>query len=133
MSDEHTVSPGDTGTAEMVVQDKDLAEQVGSGDLPVLATPVLAALMERAAVDCLRGRLAAERTSVGVSLDITHEVATPKGRRVQAQAQLVEIAGRKYIFEVEASDEKSTIGRGRHERVVVNRETFMSRVLSEKA
>jgi predicted thioesterase len=133
MSDEYTVSPGDMGTAEMVVQDKDLAEQVGSGDLPVLATPVMAALMERAAVNCLHDKLAAERTSVGVSLNITHEVATPKGRRVQAQAQLAKIEGRKYIFEVEATDEKNTIGRGWHERVVLNRETFMSRVHSEKA
>ncbi|MGM0760546.1 MAG: thioesterase family protein [Thermodesulfobacteriota bacterium] len=119
---------GSIGRADKTVQAQDLAEQVGSGDLPVLATPVMAALMEEAAVCCVREALEPNTTSVGIKLDISHLAATPKGKRVQAQAELTEVKGKKLIFAVQAWDEAEFIGQGTHERVIVNKQAFMDRV-----
>jgi predicted thioesterase len=125
---ESTMHIGDLGRAERTVQARDLADEVGSGDLPVLATPVMAALMEEAAVKCVQDGLDPETTSVGIKLDISHLAATPEGKMVQAQAELTEIKGKKLVFTVLAWDEAELIGQGRHERVIVNRQAFLDRV-----
>jgi len=118
---------GDVGRAERTVQARDLAHEVGSGDLPVLATPVMAALMEQAAVNCVQDGLDPETTSVGIKLGISHLAATPEGKMVQAQAELAEIKGKKLVFTVQAWDEAELIGQGTHERVIVNRQSFLDR------
>jgi predicted thioesterase len=122
---------GLTGRADKTVQPQDLADQVGSGDLPVLATPVMAALMEEAAVDCVREALDPSTSSVGIRLDISHLAATPTGERVQAQAELAEVKGKKLIFAVQAWDETELIGQGTHERVIVNRQAFLDRAVGK--
>ena len=122
-----TLQTGLIGRADKTVQAQDLADQVGSGDLPVLATPIMAALMEEAAVSCVREALDSNTTSVGINLDISHLAATPKGKRVQAQAELAEVKGKKLIFAVKAWDEAELIGQGTHERVIVNRQAFLDR------
>ena len=122
---------GLTGRADKTVQPQDLADQVGSGDLPVLATPIMAALMEEAAVDCVREALDPTSSSVGIRLDISHLAATPKGKRVQAQAELTEVKGKKLIFAVQAWDETELIGQGTHERVIVNRQAFLDRAVGK--
>jgi predicted thioesterase len=119
---------GSIGRAEKTVRSRDLAEQVGSGDLPVLATPVMAALMEEAAVACVRDSMDAKTTSVGIKLDISHIAATPEGKKIQAQAELTRAEGKKLVFTVQAWDELELIGQGTHTRVVVDRRAFMDRV-----
>lgn len=119
---------GSIGRADKTVWAQDLAQQVGSGDLPVLATPIMAALMEEAAVCCVRQALDPNTTSVGIKLDISHLAATPKGKSVQAQAELLEVKGKKLVFAVQAWDEAELIGQGTHERVIVDRQAFMDRV-----
>lgn len=119
---------GSIGRAEKTVHARDLAEQVGSGDLPVLATPVMAALMEEAAVACVRDSLDAKTTTVGIKLEISHLAATPEGKKIQAQAELTGAKGKKLVFEVKAWDETDLIGQGTHTRVVVDRQAFMDRV-----
>ncbi|MQY06092.1 thioesterase family protein [Actinomadura macrotermitis] len=112
----HTVGPEDT------------AERVGSGDVPVLATPRLLALAEAATVRAVAGRLEEGRTSVGTRVELTHRAPTPVGGRVTVQAELTEVDGRRLVFAVTATDEAgATIGSGRIERLTVDRATFLAR------
>ena len=119
---------GREGTAELVVDDAHTAPRVGSGRVRVLATPVMINLMEAAALDAVEALLPAGHQSLGIKLDVSHHAATPVGMRIVATARLTGVEGRRLRFEVEARDEKETIGGGTHERVVVNVERFDERV-----
>ncbi|MEA3021201.1 MAG: fluoroacetyl-CoA thioesterase [Alphaproteobacteria bacterium] len=119
---------GRQGTAELVVDDAHTAPRVGSGRVRVLATPVMINLMEAAALDAVEALLPAGHQSLGIKLDVSHHAATPVGMRIVATARLTGVEGRRLRFEVEARDEKETIGGGTHERVVVNVERFDERV-----
>ena len=119
---------GREGRAEMVVTEAHTAPRVGSGRVHVLATPVMINLMEAAALDAVEALLPDGHQSLGIRLDVTHNAATPVGMRATAIARLVGVEGRRLKFEVEARDEKETIGGGTHERVVVNVERFDERV-----
>ncbi len=116
------------GRAELVVSEAHTAPRVGSGRVHVLATPVMINLMEAAALDAAEGLLPEGHQSLGIRLDIAHRAATPVGMRVVATARLTAIEGRTMRFEVEAHDERETIGDGRHERVVVNVVRFDARL-----
>ncbi len=116
------------GTAELVVDDAHTAPRVGSGRVRVLATPVMINLMEAAALDAVEALLPAGHQSLGIKLDVSHHAATPVGMRIVATARLTGVEGRRLRFEVEARDEKETIGGGTHERVVVNVARFDERV-----
>lgn len=116
------------GEAERMVTEDWSAPGMGSGTVPVLATPALVALMEQAAVRALEGRLPAGQTSVGVRIDIRHLAATPVGMGVRARASLVAAEGRRLTFQIEAWDGVEKVGEAVHERVVVDAERFMERV-----
>lgn len=116
------------GEAERVVTEDWSAPVMGSGTVPVLATPALVALMEQAAVRALAGRLPPGQTSVGVRIDVRHLAATPIGMRVRARARLVAAEGRRLTFQIEAWDDGEKVGEAIHERVVVDTERFMGRV-----
>lgn len=101
---------------------------VGSGDLEVFATPAMVALMEGAAM--LEGAKLVDNhsTTVGTALNINHLRATPLGGDVWAEATLTLQDGRRLVFEVKAFDAKGEIGRGTHERYVVNRAKFLAKL-----
>ena len=103
------------------------AVSMGSGSLNVLATPSMIALMERAASELIDRNLPPERTSVGISINVKHTAATPIGLKLRAEAIITAIDGRKIIFDVRAFDEREEIGRGTHERFVVDRAKFQSK------
>ena len=128
MADFSHLPVGREGTAELVVDDAHTAPRVGSGRVRVLATPVMINLMEAAALDAVEALLPAGHQSLGIKLDVSHHAATPVGMRIVATARLTGVEGRRLRFEVEARDEKETIGGGTHERVVVNVERFDERV-----
>ncbi len=107
-----------------VVSEIDTAVAVGSGSLKVLATPKLIALVEKAAADLVEKNLSPEMTSVGTLVNFEHTAPTPVGMKISAEVEISEIDGRKIIFKVAAFDEVGEIGRGRHERFIVNREKF---------
>lgn len=113
------------------VDGQNTAAAVGSGLLPVYATPAMVALMERSAAECVAPCLEAGKTSVGTHLDIRHVSASPVGIRITCTATLTEIDGRRLVFRVEASDAKGLIGEGTHERFIVDSERFMAKCQSK--
>lgn len=124
--------PGLTGTASGEVTSATTAMALGSGDVPVFATPALAGLMEAAAVDALLDALDAEQTTVGVQLELQHLAATPLGMTVRAEARLMTVEGRRLTFRISATDGVEQIGVGTHQRVIVDRERFMRRTLAKQ-
>lgn len=122
------LKPGLTGTAETVVRETNTALAMGSGSLLVFATPSMIALMEQAACNAVAVCLDEESTSVGTLVNVTHDAATGMGKAVTATATLVEVQGRKLVFEVTAADEDKQIGKGTHERFIVNKEKFMAKL-----
>ena len=128
MSLQLDVPVGALGTSSIVVGDEHTAPFVGSGRVPVLATPVMINLIEAAALDACEKLLPAGHQSLGTHLDVTHIAATPVGLRVTATAEGIAVDGRNIHFKVTARDERDLIGEGKHERVVVNVERFDKRV-----
>jgi predicted thioesterase len=118
---------GLTGSVEIAVTEKDTAERWGSGLVPLLGTPSLVALMENAAVRALEGHLAPGHTSVGGRMDVRHLAPTPVGMQVRARAELLEIEGRRLVFNVEGWDEVEQIGKASHERFIVDKAPFVAR------
>lgn len=112
----------------MLVEARHTAIAVGSGDLSVLATPIMVAWMENTAMKEAARACELGQTTVGVSLNIAHTRATPIGGEVHTHARLINQDGRMLVFEVWAEDEKGEIGRGEHRRCIVNREKFMAKL-----
>ncbi len=127
------LKPGICGEAAMVVDEKNTAIEVGSGSVPVFATPMLVALMEKAAINALKEVISEEQTTVGTKVDIAHTAATPTGMTVTARAELSEVDGRRLVFNVSAVDEGGPIGQGAHERFIVDVAKFMAKVEQKKA
>lgn len=118
---------GLTATISAEVTEADTARALGSGDVQVLATPRVVALLEAAAVEAVRGELQAGDTTVGTHIAIDHLVATPVGWSVTAVATLTSIEGRRLTFDVTLNAGDLIAARGAHTRVIVDRETFLSR------
>ena len=117
-----------TGTATTTVTEANIASTMKSGSLAVFATPAMCALMEEAACDAVNAHLEEGSGSVGISLNITHDRATAMGDSVTATAKLTAIDDRKLTFEVSAADSKGVIGKGTHERFIIDNEKFMAKV-----
>ena len=103
------------------------ARALGSGSLPVLGTPAMTALMEQAATNLAQALLPEGWTSVGTALAIEHVAATPVGASVRAVAKVASVEGHCLRYAVEAFDEAGLIGRGTHDRYVVEAENFLSK------
>ena len=131
MSPTTKLKTGQTGTATLVVAAEHTAPRVGSGRIPVLATPILINVIEAAALAACEHELEPGHQSLGIHLDIRHFAATPVGMRVTATAELVKVDKRTLYFKVMARDEKEDIGDGFHERVVVNVDRFEKRIESK--
>lgn len=114
-------------TLEQTVTQAQTAAQVGSGNVNVFATPMMIALMEGAAVGCLKPFLQDGQTSVGTAIATSHVAATPVGMSVFATAKVVAVDGKKIDFAVSASDERGVIGEGTHSRVLVDHQRFEQR------
>jgi fluoroacetyl-CoA thioesterase len=121
------LTPGLSASLQFQVKYDATARQLGSGTVDVLATPELVRLMEVAAVAALADHLPPEYTSVGVSLDMQHIAPTPVGLGGEVRATLTEVQGRRLKFAVVGHDDVEEIGRGTHERVLVEVEDFVAR------
>jgi fluoroacetyl-CoA thioesterase len=122
------VEPGLSAQVEHQVSDEDTSQAMGSGDVPVLATPRVLALAEAATVAAVRSALQPGQTSVGTRVALEHTAATAVGARVVARAQLVAVDGRLLQFDVVLEDVAGgVVAHGRVTRVVVERERFVQR------
>ncbi len=120
--------PGLMGTARIDrVSEADLAVTLGSGDLRVLGTPRVLALVERAAVAAVAEVLPEGATTVGTAASIRHLAPTPEGGWVLAKATLEVLDGRRLVFRVDVLDAAGTIAQGEHERAVVDAVRFLER------
>jgi len=127
------LKPGLIGQASVLVDETNIAEAFGNPGARVYATPMLVALMEQASIDAIRACLLPGESSVGTKIEMTHLAATPVGMNVTAKAELLEVAGKKLIFEVVASDASETVGKCRHERyLVLDMPGFLAKAASKK-
>lgn len=110
---------------EHLVGEKDTAASFGSGNVLVYATPMMIGLMENAALKAVDPHLPEGLATVGTHLDVKHTAATPVGMKVWAEAELIEIEGKKLKFRIEAYDEKDKIGEGLHSRYIIHVEKFI--------
>ena len=121
------MEPGIKGRMEITVTPELSAKNVGSGLVDVFATPSMVALMENTANSSVLPYLEEGQGTVGVSLNITHDAATPVGMKVWCESELIKVEGRKLTFKVEAFDEKERIGGGIHERFIIYTERFQAK------
>ncbi len=108
------------------VEAQNLAMVMGSGDLPVLATPQMIAWMEEAS--CKIAETKEGYTTVGVLMNVTHDAPSPLHARIRIVSHLIESNGKIFTFEVSAYCGETCIGKGIHKRAAVNRERFMAKV-----
>ena len=118
------LEPGTIGKVEFKVAENCTAKAMGSGTLEVLATPMMIAMLEKAAWTAVQPYLEDGSGTVGTLMNVTHDAATPIGMQVTCTAELIEVAGRKLVFSVEAFDETGRIGGGTHERFIVWNQKF---------
>jgi fluoroacetyl-CoA thioesterase len=102
------------------------AAAVGSGDVLVLATPVILSFVERAAVEAVRGHLPPGTTSMGVSVALAHLAPSPIGAKVRVHVELDQVDGRRLRFRCSAWDAAGEVANGTHVRVVVDRDRFQA-------
>ena len=122
---------GSVGEASETVLHTNTAKAMGSGSLDVYATPAMLALMEKAACEIGNPCLDDATTSVGISVNLSHDAATLVGKTVNAKAVLVGVDGRKLTFKITVSDDYGTIGQGPHERFLVNKEKFLGKLAAK--
>ena len=115
------------GRQEVIVSEANSAKTMGSGTLDVFATPAMIALMEETAWKSVQPHLEEGQGSVGIQLNVDHVAATPLGMKVHCESEVTAVEGRKLTFKVEAYDESGLIGKGTHERFVVENEKFQGK------
>ncbi|GAC1390989.1 MAG: thioesterase family protein [Ktedonobacteraceae bacterium] len=122
------LTPGMRAEVTTTVVHENTAASVGAGGVEVFGTPMMIALMENASWQAVVNGLDEGQVTVGTVVDVRHLAATPLGQKVRAEAELIEVDGRRLVFKVEAYDERRKIGEGRHERAIVHLERFLSRL-----
>ncbi len=115
-------------TSELTVTDAVTAIKIGSGDMPVLATPAMMALMENAAMLAVANELSEGCTTVGGHIESSHLKPSKIGDKVKAIAEVTKVDGKKIEFKVAAYCADVLLGEGTHLRFIVDKERFMSKL-----
>ena len=118
---------GITGKQTITVTEEKTAQAMGSGTLPVFATPAMLALMEKTAFMSVADKLNEGCGTVGTKVEIEHVASSPIGMKITCDSKLVAIEGRKLVFSVEAYDAKGLIGKGTHERFIIESKKFQEK------
>lgn len=124
---------GLVGERTLVVGPEHTALHLGSGGVPVYATPMMVLHMEEAALSAVDPLLGEGKATVGYRLDIKHLAATPQGMRVTARAELLSVEGKMLTFKVECFDEKEKVGEGTHVRAIIDLAKFAAKLEAKKA
>ncbi|MCL2458579.1 MAG: thioesterase family protein [Desulfobulbus sp.] len=122
------VPAGVKNKEDVVVTVETTAAHYGSGLVEVFATPAMVALMEKTCLVSVLPYLPEGFGTVGIKVDIAHTKATPVGMKVSCESTLVEVDRRRLVFELVAQDERGEIGRGRHERFIIETKKFMEKL-----
>ena len=121
------LTPGLHGSAKLVVADSDTARALRSGEVDVLGTPRVIALVEEASVAAVADLLPAGQTTVGMRVQVDHLAPTNVGSSVAAEATLERIEGRRLTFTVSVSDHCGLVAAGKVTRVVVDTQSFLDK------
>lgn len=121
------LEPGASFSSHTKVDTSNVASAVGSGNLEVFATPMMVALMENAAMNCVAPFLPEATTTVGGHISTSHIAASPIGAAITATATLTHIENKKLTFSVVAKDGEKIIGEGTHVRFIVEIERFLNK------
>lgn len=120
----------ETITITRTVERQHLASVMKSGSLDVLATPQMIAWMEEAACLCLN--LDPKQTSVGISINVSHEAPSAAGAMIEIQAMIEKMEGKKINYFVQAKEGERIIGQGKHTRFIVDGDKFMQKVYKNR-
>lgn len=118
---------GMKGKGEVIVSEENTADRAGSGLLPVYATPNMVALIENTASRSIAGDLLEGQGTVGLYIEVEHLNPTPIGRKITCQTVLTEIDRKKLTFKAEVYDETGLVGRGTHQRFIIDNQKFMEK------
>jgi predicted thioesterase len=119
--------PGLSAEVQLTVTDADTALAIGSGTVPVLATPRVVALCEQTSVKAVENDLAPGTTTVGMRVQLDHLAPTPVGQTVSCEATLESMAGRRVTFTVSVNDARGLVAAGKITRVIVDTERFLEK------
>ena len=125
--------PGLVGKSEMVVTEEDLVSRLGNIPVDVLSTPRLIQLMEEAAIEAIKNFIPPDQLSLGTHVRVKHLSPTPSGMKVTGHAILKEVEKNRFLFLVDAYDEKEKVAEGEHERILVAKERFLQKVEKKRA
>lgn len=128
-----SIPVGAKGISENVVTDELTAAAIGSGSVRVFATPYMIAIMELASCNALAPYYEEGQSSVGTKLNVSHDAATPVGMKVRAEAEVVEVDRRRIVLNVTAYDEAGVIGKGTHERFLIDAAKFLAKAEAKQA
>ncbi len=125
---EFNLNKGLKNKEEKIVTMNDTAKVFGSGAAEVFATPMMIGLMESAAMNTVNDYLPEGYSTVGTMVNVKHLNATAVGKKVWAEAELIEVDRKRLVFNVDAYDEDKKIGEGTHERFIIEEAKFMSKL-----
>lgn len=123
---------GASHTETVMVNETNVASAVGSGMVDVFATPMMIALMELAAAQCLGKFLDKGMVSVGTHVNVEHSGATPIAMRVFATVTVANVDRRRVDFDVLVTDEAGEVGKGTHTRFIVDKDKFTEKALAKR-
>ena len=118
-------------SGSIAVNDSNTAITLGSGTLPVFATPAMILLMESTCMACVSPHLDEGQATVGTLVNISHLSATPVGMTVKCDCSVSKVEGRKITFSCRAYDDAGLIGEGTHERFIIDSKKFMEKANSK--
>lgn len=122
------IETGQKHTSELTVNEDVTATKIGSGDMPVLATPAMLALMENAAMLAVADSLAYGETTVGGHIESSHLKPSKIGDKITATAEVTKVEGKKIEFKVSAHCNDVLLGEGTHLRFIVDRNRFIEKL-----
>lgn len=126
------LTPGIHGHAALRVTTENTAKALGSGELPVLATPAVAALIEKACWQSVASELELDQGTVGTALTVAHTAPTPVGMIVQCDCELTAVEDRRLRFTARVYDDVTQIASATHERYIVDNDRFTRKANSKR-
>jgi predicted thioesterase len=127
-----SITIGLKGERTFIVEEKHTAYHLGSGGVHVFSTPSMVSLMEGAAVNAIDPLLPEGQMSVGIEISAKHLAATPIGKRVRAEAEVVGVDKRRVMFVIRAWDEHELIGEATHTRFIIDLDRYIQRLNEKK-